>query len=821
MKLKVILTTLVTSILLVCCVDKSQLESDIGKLSERISMLESEVEASNNNAIALRKFLSDNKLYITEMQEKEDGYILGLSDGTKVNITYGDKAAQTIPVIGIDAQGRWTISFGGPEDTQVIEGADNALSNKGLTPVIRISETGFWEYSLDGEKTWKQITDKDGKPMSAKYSGTDEDSKLLFTNVSYDKLSETMIFTLSDGREIKVGVYTSFFLNIKGFKENEEIYRGETKNYEIDKSELAQAMFLVPDGWEASLSETNLSISAPQTGVPGANEIKLVLVSSKGFISNKILKFNLLQSDLSQATGCRAWDNFNGNSENNILVDFSYAGFDHGESAPADGFDLGYTVYNVTDYGAVPNDGISDREAFIQAYNAAIGSTVQNPNARAVLYFPEGEFILHTSADNENGKSKPIELRAGNIVLKGAGTDKTTIFMKDPNVADDPDILYSSPVMLHFKHYNDIASVNGGRVVSNSLKGSYSVQVESAGSFSPGEWVCLKVVNNSPAFIAEELSPYSLEYQMTNLRDVGVQVYDYHQIKSIDGNTVTFYEPLMHKVDSKWGWEVMKYPHYEMVGVEDLTFKGKAKQDFIHHGSWQDDGAYKPLAFSRITNGWLRRVRFTSVSEAFTMSSCSNISVYDVEIDGNRGHSSIRSQGSSRVFIGKVHDHSDGRLASGTGADIENAGQYHAPGVSKQSMGTVLWRIHWGDDSCFEAHATQPRATLIDACSGGWMQYRQGGDQNQVPNHLADLTIWNFSSTTPYFGSFDWWSTSSVYWKFLPPVIVGFNGAACTFLSSQVGYEESHGTPVNPESLYEAQIRKRLGSVPAWLNSLK
>lgn len=52
-----------------------------------------------------------------------------------------------------------------------------------------------------------------------------------------------------------------------------------------------------------------------------------------------------------------------------------------------------------------------------------------------------------------------------------------------------------------------------------------------------------------------------------------------------------------------------------------------------------------------------------------------------------------------------------------------------------------------GDDSCFESHATQPRATLIDCCTGGFMHWRQGGDSAQMPNHMENLTIWNFYAT--------------------------------------------------------------------------
>lgn len=72
----------------------------------------------------------------------------------------------------------------------------------------------------------------------------------------------------------------------------------------------------------------------------------------------------------------------------------------------------------------------------------------------------------------------------------------------------------------------------------------------------------------------------------------------------------------MHAVDPQWKWTIQKYPHYENVGVEDMTFEGKAKVDFTHHGSWEDDGAYKPINLIRLTNSWMRRVGFRSVSEA-------------------------------------------------------------------------------------------------------------------------------------------------------------------------------------------------------------
>ena len=286
----------------------------------------------------------------------------------------------------------------------------------------------------------------------------------------------------------------------------------------------------------------------------------------------------------------------------------------------------------------------------------------------------------------------------------------------------------------------------------------------------------------------------------------------------------------MHEVDAQWDWKLRKYSYYENVGVEDLTFVGHAVDDFIHHRSWIDDGAYKPIAFMRVVNSWMRRVNFESVSEAASIISSANFSAYKINITGNRGHSAIRSQGSSRVFIGAVRDCTDGPLADQYPAFQANAGQYHACGVSKPSMGAVIWRVTWGDDACFESHATQPRATLFDNCRGGLVRYHAGGAENEAPNHLADLTLWNLyvTGTTDEKGEnfasdFKWWDAGNIWWKICPPIVVGTHGNAVTFSKEegQVTYEESTGAKVTPESLYEAQLQKRLGYVPAWLNALK
>lgn len=664
-----------------------------------------------------------------------------------------------------------------------------------IVPVVGIDKDGYWVYTLDGKSG--TLNGSDGQPAAA--------------------LSSTGKTTVTPQFRINDKKYWEVSFNGSGWSQlgNRQVWNVE----KLDASAFSPFAACTADGNSATLSlrcgsyEIHASVEGKET--------------------------------------TEAWNKFVAGTDDNVLLDFSYAGYKHGEEAPADGFAWGYEVENVKEYMDA-NPGISARQAFIkilEKHNLVrtenTGQYATNANARIVIYFPEGDYVLHNDDDNSvrtpddnntypetdskgNNASNTISILGGNFIIKGDGPDKTRLIMETPMLPDN-ETMYSSPTMIAIRSYSFLGK--SYNVTGSAAKGTFSVDVKGASNFKVGEYVCLYLQNDAPTLVAQEIQPYEVESTFTNLINTGVQVQDFHQIVGIQGNTVTFKEPIMHEVDPQWGWELRKYSYYENVGVEDLAFVGDGVTDFKHHRNWNDDGAYKPLDYIRLVNSWIRNVKYTNVSEATSIVSCANCSAYNIEIDGTGGHAAIRSQGSSRVFIGAVRDHSNRPLADEWSASniVEGAGQYHACGVSKQSMGAVIWRVSWGSDACFEAHATQPRATLIDNCTGGFMQTRQGGDAAQVPNHLADLTIWNMNSTNSpapkgngnVGTEFDWWRSGWKYWKILPPVIVGFHGDPVTFVQDQVKLDESNGTPVEPQSLYEAQLKKRLGHVPAWLNALK
>ena len=836
--------------LVVSCTKTDDLESRLEAIDAKVAKLEEAAGQINSNAIAIRKFVQENVL-IVGFESKDHSYELSLSDGTKITVTDGLKAASITPIVGVDKDGNWIMSIDNGETFTAIKGASNVFSETGQTPMVKVDENGYWMVSLDRGANYEHILGANGKPLSAIDGKITSGKSTFFSNIVLDEANKLFKMTLATGEELCVPIVDKFYIKVNGYAKGATILLNQTLTYKVEMADVANAFFQVPEGWAAVLSDTELTITAPFAAEAGEYTIDLVLTSVDGYILNEKFTFNL-SSQVYDGGNVKEYNDWVTKSEENVLLDFSYAGYMRGEVAPAEASTLGYKVYNVVDYGAVPNDGKSDRAAFLACVEAATGQKFSEgtkvltlghkEKANAIVYFPEGEFILHTSDDDhtENGVtySRTIQIRAGNFVLRGAGRDKTILVMQDKNLPTDASVLYSSPVMIDFKHNSGLGTADNGvafniPVKANVEKGAFTVTLENTTGLSEGRWVCLSVQNTDPAYVKKELEagkPTDTEFKADHdIIKNGVKVYEYHQIKSINGNDVTFYEPIHHEIDinytawtgSSYNWCVMSFPHYDNVGIEDLTFKGNAKDKFVHHESWEDDGAFKPLGMTRLTNSWLRRVKFTSVSEACSVTNSSNVSVYDIIFDGRRGHSSIRSQVSTRVFIGATVDKSNGYLVDSPSTFKEGAGQYHAVGVSKPSIGTVLWRNTWGSDACFESHATQPRATLIDCCMGGWMKYRQGGDENQVPNHLGDLVVWNFCSVTHQAGTFNWWDHSSKWWKFLPPVVVGFHGEPCTFDETQMKVNSSNGIPVNPESLFEAQIKERLGAVPAWLESLK
>ncbi|MNK66208.1 Pectate lyase superfamily protein [compost metagenome] len=482
--------------------------------------------------------------------------------------------------------------------------------------------------------------------------------------------------------------------------------------------------------------------------------------------------------------------------DRSILPDFSYVGYHNGEKKIPKISD--YKYFNVTDFGAKPNDGKSDKVAIQLAIDAA------NKNGSGIVFFPKGRFLVNEESDLTNS----IISKKGHIIFRGSGsgTGGTELYMKNALPPADPAKMWTVPPLFNFSSGGSDKKI--GEVVEKAVIGDLTIKLSSTEGLEAGDWIILKLLNNDKDLLASELKNYKAEPQWTYLVNKGIDVKVFYQIKKISQGSVTLNAPIAYTIEPKYKWDVYKFANSEEVGIEDIAFVGNWTEKFVHHASWKHDSGFTMLNMTRATNSWIKNCRFTDCSVAATIAQSANISVLNCKITGNAGHQAINSNGSTNVLIANC---------------VDEASQWHSFGSSHGSMNTVIWKCAYPATTCFESHSSQPRNTLLDNVQGGLMNGRAGGATENMPNHMQGLVLWNYKQTNEPAKDFEFWPPTDVFewWKILSPTVVGFTSKGTTFKREQIGQAESLDKEVAPGSLYLAQLELRLGKLPKWVKEIK
>jgi len=502
------------------------------------------------------------------------------------------------------------------------------------------------------------------------------------------------------------------------------------------------------------------------------------------------------------------------NGREPILPDFSYSGY-HYFNKPVP--DVTHPVFDVTTYGAIPNDDVSDQPAIQAAIAAA------EENGRGVVFFPPGEFLVNTDTDkNDEGYNEPIYIYSSNIVLRGSGSREGGTIIRMVNyMVPLPDRPGYVPRMFHFQPVS-FARSTLARITESAERETFWITVNNASRLSVGQWIWVSMNTKEEEAINEFIAPLLSASGLRELFEVGLDIREEHSIAEIQGNRVRLNEPLHTHVNHAYNWGVQSLPHLEEVGVEDISFHGSFFESFVHHLNLIHNSGWSFLGFNRCVNSWVRRVSFMHVSGAigFTVSAAS--SVYQVTIAGNKGHTAFNSQGSYGIWFGLSEDiagqppYSTAPLIDAQRNTRAIPGQHHGTGMSHVSTGNVIYRYDMSPDQPLDIHKTDPSyANLYDLVNNGRLSGSSGGGVE--PHHLRRLVFWNYNhggDVTHY----DFWAG---YLKFLFPIIVGFHGNPATFNESDLEVLESNGEAVAPESLFDAQLALRLGTLPVWVKDLR
>ncbi|NKI27369.1 DUF4955 domain-containing protein [Arenibacter sp. 6A1] len=484
-----------------------------------------------------------------------------------------------------------------------------------------------------------------------------------------------------------------------------------------------------------------------------------------------------------------------------LLFDYSYAGYQLGEKGIPEKH-KGLKVFNVLDFGAIPNDSISDQEAIEAAINAA------ELNKGGIVFFPPGEFMVNVKPK----KTNPIQISSSNIILKGSGMGKngTVINMKDHMLQRTPD----EPewkVSYMFTFSSKKGEKQQTKITENANEGAFTIVVKNVDIFKDTKFIQLQMPYNVTA-AKESFEGKKPRPHWEKIQQEGVTFIENHEIKSISGNKITLKDPLINSINTDYNWQAKPFYPLENVGVEDFFFKANFKDTFVHHKDFLHDNAWSMVSMQRVANSWVRRCRFSSVSGAVSVSNSYASSVLMLWVEENSGHKLTNVTQSTRVLTGLIKDTS-------------NYGQFHGASMSHKTSGSVIWRVKTPKQG-WDSHADIPINNLVDMYEGSKMT-SHGGYYKNEPHHLKGLTLWNYKRVGEPQDNYDFWKLSGpkhLYWGFsvVNPTVVGMHGSGTSFNQDNLGYFESLGQAVFPESLYEAQLKHRLGKTPAWIaKSLK
>lgn len=478
------------------------------------------------------------------------------------------------------------------------------------------------------------------------------------------------------------------------------------------------------------------------------------------------------------------------------LPDYSWAGYHLGrDSIPT----VKGKVFDVTKYGAVPNDTVEDFDGVKAAVDAAVAA------GGGIVYFPKGKFLMNEMVGRKIG----IVIPGPNVILRGAGsgTDGTELFMKNYMLQTDTTKLYSVPALFQFYEYK--SSTLKTQISADVKRGDFKIIVANGATLQVGDMIKIGMTN--PAANNDLLCGLSPYPEWTTTINSGITIMEKHKVAAINGNEVTLCEPININMTAAYGWDVSTRSLSPGLGVEDIWFHGNFHETVVHHLNFIHDFGWNFISMSGASNGFMRRLRFTDVNSGIALSDSYACSIMHIRFDGNPGHMCVENNGGCYgTLIAYVED-------------ATNApGFIHGPGPSVSSSATVIWRYVGNTRSGFDVHASYPYFTLGDVCTGKFIG--NGGDAMVCPNHGKDFTYWNHKEI----GKF----TNIAFWenhlnppygnfvKMVKPNVIGWQGTS-TFDTSTLNIYESYGKVVSPESLYEAQLTLRLGALPTWITAAK
>jgi hypothetical protein len=457
------------------------------------------------------------------------------------------------------------------------------------------------------------------------------------------------------------------------------------------------------------------------------------------------------------------------------LTDFSYAGYRSGE-AP---LPRPPVKASVKDFGAKGDGVTDDTEAFRQA--------IEKTDDGAIL-IPAGKYVL----------TDIFEIRKPNIVLRGEGPDKTTLFLPkgmeqirpsmDATTSGQPTTAYSwSGGFFWIKGKQNGAWL--GNIATPAARGTRVIELDRVPKISVGEKIEITQEDTGDGALVQHLyqgqSDSTSAIKKARTRFVS-------RVEAVEGTKITLERPLRTNVEPQWKATVKAFaPSVSEVGIEDLCFEFP---NVPYRGHFKEDG-YNPIAIGGAADCWVRNIRILNADSGPFLNSSSFVTLDGLIFESMRQPTSKGDTGHHGVTVGEdnlltnfdirckfIHDIS----VEGTGGGVISNGR--------------------GEDLSFDNHKRFPHANLftdIDLGEGTRI-YNSGGGANLGRHSAAWTTFWNLRSKKPIS------RPPAIFGPDLMNIVGVFSKDAPVLDPKGVWFEPIDPASLEPANLYEAQKALRL-----------
>lgn len=452
----------------------------------------------------------------------------------------------------------------------------------------------------------------------------------------------------------------------------------------------------------------------------------------------------------------------------NPLPDFSYAGYGFGLAAiPADAG----TIVDVTDHGAIPDDGLDDTKAVLRALaaaNAVKGKvTLRFPKGRTqiteVLRITRSDIILDGAGDGAGGSElwfpRPLKL-----IDQSRDYDELREYLvreKKQQVEPEHNIDYlfteyswAGGMILVAPAGSRPVSYDGSKdvrdpVLANGVSGKQftrTLTVDDGSKLKAGDVVQLQwfSVDGPDSKILKSLYgdtdlPIGSHHWTSPNRPVVVQA---TRVAAVRGRTVTLGDPLLHDIRADQPAVVADWTHLTNVGIQNLRLQFPHAPSFGHHLEQGYNGIYMTGVF----DGWVRKLTIDSSDSGVLTDNAASLTIADVTTTGNRrAHYS--------VHVGAVHN----VLVK----DLKVANPViHPVSINTRSTRSVFLRPVVDAHAIIDQHSGSNHQNLFDAIEmhidpkqgkDGWhyQLWVGGGAPYWKPGHGLYNTLWNAKLVLP------------------------------------------------------------------------